>query len=88
MTCYYLYERQYKQMRNIFILLCKKSPDRHYFNLSIIITLVYHMYIEHELHNLAYKKNGFLYESQFIQGTIREWYEHDTLVKYFRIQGN
>ena len=57
-------------MRQIFIFLCKKSPDRYYFNLLRITALVYHMCIEYDIYNLAYLKTGYLYESQFIEGSM------------------
>ena len=65
-----LYEIQYKQMRENFVPLCKKSPVRYYSNRLKIITLVDPIHIEYELYNLAYKKIMFFYEDEFIEGTM------------------
>ena len=43
-----LFERQYKQIRKIFIPLCKNSTNRYHLNILRIITPIYHMYIEYE----------------------------------------
>ena len=74
-------------MRTFFIPLSKQSHNIYYLNLLRIITLVYHMYIEYELYNLAYiKHTGFICESQFIEGTMSKWDYHYILVKIIRIQ--
>ena len=81
MTCYDLFKRQYKQMRKKIIPLCKNSPNRYDLNLLRIITLIYHMYIEYELCNLAYNKNTvFLYESQLMHGTTSNEQEKHMII--------
>ena len=36
-------------MKKMLIPLCKYSTDRYHFNILIIITIIYHIYIEFEL---------------------------------------
>ena len=82
LTCSDLFERKYKQMREIFIPLCKKSAERYQLNILRIITLIYHMYLEYKLYNLAYNNTpGFLYEHQFINETRGKWYYNHTFTK-------
>ena len=40
----------------MFIPLCKNTNDRYHFNIMRIIAIIYHIYIESELYNLAYGK--------------------------------
>ena len=42
-TCDQLFRYQYIHLRTLFIPLCFESPDRYYFNLLSIITLLYHI---------------------------------------------
>ena len=62
LACTELFKVQY------ILMIVKKSTDRYYyFNILKIITLIYHMYIDYELYNLANNKNtGFLQKHQFI----------------------
>ena len=72
-------------MRKTFIPLCKKSTDRYHFNILRIITLIYHMYIEYELYNLAENITpGFLYEHKFIIASMGKFDDHYTFIKIFR----
>ena len=83
-----LYERQYKQMRKIFIPLCKKSPYKYNLNMLRIIVLIYHMYIEYELYNLAYNKNpGLIYEYQFIGAKMSKRDDFFTFTEIFIDRG-
>ena len=50
-----IFEIQHKQMRKILIPLCKKSTEIYHLNISRIIAIIYHIYIERELYNLANK---------------------------------
>ena len=72
-------------MRKKFILLCKISHDRYYFNILSIITLFYHFYIEYEIYKLAYSKNkGYLNDSLFILGTMGNWGDYHKFLKIIR----
>ena len=85
LTCSGLFERHYKQMRKIFILLCKNLTDKYHLNISRIITLIYHIFIEYESYNLAYNKTlGPFYEHQFVCTTKGMW---DILYTFTRIIG-
>ena len=89
MTCYDLFKRKYKQMRKQFIPLCKKSPNRYYFNVLSIITLFYHLYIEYEIYYLEYNKSKvFINDILFMQGTMGKWEDHYTFLKIIRRRGN
>ena len=59
MTCYALFKIKYVHVSKHFISLCKNSPNRHHLNQLSIITLIYTMYIEYALYNLAYRKYAF-----------------------------
>ena len=56
-TCDNIFGKQYIQSRGVFILLCLDSHDIYYLNTLSIITLLYHLYIEHELYERSYLKN-------------------------------
>ena len=59
--CERLFQTQQLTMKNILIPLCKNTSDRyHFFNILRIIAIVYHIYIESELYNLAYGKKSKL----------------------------
>ena len=89
MTCFDLFKRQYKQMKNSFIPLCIESHDRYYFNILRIITIFYHLYIEYEIYNLAYNKNkGFLNDIRFIKVTMGKRDGYYTFLKIIRRRGN
>ena len=45
----------------------------YYFNLLSIITLFYHMYIEYEIHDLAYNTKNVLHENLFLNETMCKW---------------
>ena len=55
-VCRELFREQYIQLRTLLIPLCLDSHDRSYFNILRMITILYHMYIEHETYQMAYKK--------------------------------
>ena len=52
-TCYQLFIGQYKKLVILFIPLCLKSSEKYSLNLLGIVTLLYHMYIDDEIYNLA-----------------------------------
>ena len=54
--CHESFREQYIQLRKFFIPFSLGSHDRYYFNILRMITLLYHMYIEHEIYHTAYKK--------------------------------
>ena len=89
MKCSDLFKRRYVQMIVCFIYLCKNSTNRYHLYLFMIITHIYHLYIEYELYNLAYKMNTcFIYEHQLIHGKIGKWDDHYKFMKVFRGRGN
>ena len=59
--CDPLFRGNYIQLRSLLITLFIESPARNYFNLLRIITLLYHMYIEYEVYNLAYNTKNPLW---------------------------
>ena len=52
--CASLFQRQHKQMPKTFIPLYEYSTDRYHLNILRIFTIIYHVYIECKLYNLAY----------------------------------
>ena len=87
-TCAQLFVGKYKQLRKRFIHFCLNSPDIYYFNILRIITLVYHMYIDYEIYNLAYNtRKIIIYDILFIEYTMVEWDNDDTLLIIIRRQG-
>ena len=48
-----LFQCQHTQITKLFITFCKYSTEIYHFNLLISITIIYHIYIECELYNLA-----------------------------------
>ena len=71
LICDHKFQKQHKQTRKILILLCKNSTDRYHLNILRIITIIYHIYIECESYNLAYKKPKLLRLTGF------KWDDHD-----------
>ena len=55
-----LFRKQYIQLRKFFITFSLKSHDRYCLNILRIITLLYRLYIEHEIYHMAYNKIGNL----------------------------
>ena len=53
------------------------------------ITLLYHLYIEYEIYNLAYNKRKIiLYESLFIDGKMDKWGVVVTFLGFLRAVGH
>ena len=72
--CYEIHRKLYKQLRTLFVTLCLESHDRYYFNILRMITIFHHLYIEHEIYGMAYKKEGtILNESLFIENKTSKW---------------
>ena len=62
LTCTGLFQIKYKQMRKIFISLCKNPTLVYNLYILRIVTPVYHIFIKRELYSLAYNKNtGLVY---------------------------
>ena len=58
------------------------------FHILRIITLLYHMYIEHEIYHMAYKKlQNRLNEYQFIEWNIGKWDGFITLCENIKNKG-
>ena len=53
-TCDETQRKQYKQLMTLFIPLFLESHDRHYFNILSMITLFYHLCVEHEIYAMEY----------------------------------
>ena len=65
------YTEKYEKLRTILIPLCLESHDRYYFNILRMITLLYHLYIEHEIYDISQIKNkNHLNDNLFIKYTI------------------
>ena len=78
-TCDQLFRGQYRQLSTLYITLCSKAPGRYSFNLLIIITLFYLIYIEYETYKLSYNtRQNILYDSLFKYVTMGKW---DDVVK-------
>ena len=78
-TCDQLFRGQYRQLSTLYINLCSKAPGRYSFNLLIIITLFYLIYIEYETYKLSYNtRQNILYDSLFKYVTMGKW---DDVVK-------
>ena len=70
-------------MIKMLIPLCVKSTDIYHLNILMIIEIIYHIYIEWELNNLAYNKNtGVIYGHEFIRSEMGERDDHDTVKSY------
>ena len=73
-TCNKIYRKQYIQLRDIFITLFLESHDIYYLNIFIMIKLLYHLYIEHEIYYLSYFKNKTnINDNLFIKIAINDW---------------
>ena len=44
----------------LFIPLCLESHDGYYFNIFRMITICYHLYVEHEIYAMAYLKKSII----------------------------
>ena len=85
-SCDKLFRGQYIHLRKNFIPLCINSPDRYYFNLLRIITLLYNIYIEYAIYNLSCNTGeDILYGGLFVDGTMCRW---DHAVKLSEICSN
>ena len=75
-TCDEIHRNQYKQLRTLFITLCLESHDRYYLNILRLITLLYHLYVEHEIYAISYKNkevfsmNIYSYKMERVSGMI------------------
>ena len=50
--------------------------------------MIYQIYIECELYNLAYNKNSVvLYEHEFVRSTMVNWDDHNKFTKMFSDRG-
>ena len=49
-----IFQRQHLTMKKMLISLCKNTSDRYHFNILIIITNIYRIYIESKLYQLEY----------------------------------
>ena len=68
--------------------LLSQATDIYSFNILIIITLLYHMYIEYEIYNFSYNKRKIiLNKNLFIKGTMDKWDDDVTPLKIVRRRG-
>ena len=51
----HIFQIKHQTTKNMLIPLCKNTSVRYYFNILIIIKIIYHIYIRSELYQLAYK---------------------------------
>ena len=61
-TCKTLFKCQYKQMSGYFIPFCKKSNQKQYPNVLIMINMLCHIYIQSELYILTYVNDLYWYK--------------------------
>ena len=72
----------------IIIPFSEKTPNRYYWNILRVITLVYHMYIEYKSYKFVYNKNtGF---SMKVNLYIKQWVIAMTIIYLWKLgrQGN
>ena len=62
--CDSIFQIQHEVMKKLLITLCKNSNDRYHLNILIIIAIIYHIYIDCELYNLAYGNSQILIHEQ------------------------
>ena len=55
-ACNEIRRNRYKQPKKLFIPLYLESHEMCYFNILRMITLFYHLYVEHEIYAISYKK--------------------------------
>ena len=67
--------------------LFKNSSDRYHFNILIIIAIIYQIYIDSELCNVAYKKIKVVSIKLNFNQTIGKWKYHDYFTRYVIFQG-
>ena len=53
-TCERIFQRQHLTMKTMLVTLCKNTSERYHFNILIFINILYHIYVESELYQLAY----------------------------------
>ena len=74
---------------SLFISLCIKSLDRDSFNILGIVTLLYQMYIDYEIFNLAYNTSkNILYNRQFVNRKMGKWDGKFSLLEILRSLGH
>ena len=72
--CDEIHRKQYKQLRKILITLCLESHERYYSNILRMITICYHLYVDHEIYAMAYnKKRNCLNDHIFIKNKTSKW---------------
>ena len=77
-----LFRKQYIQMRTLFTPLCLESHYRYCFKMLSVITLLYQLYIDNEVHHKEYtKKRNCLTDNVPIEVIMNKWYDDDILIK-------
>ena len=70
-------------MKKIFIPLCKNTSERYYFNIMIFITIIYHIYIEIESYQLAYRRSqNWIFHVKISNKTMGKWKYNDSFTRY------
>ena len=78
-TCDEIQIKQYKKLRRLLIPLFLDLHDRYYLNILRMITLFYHLYIDHERYSMEYFKNvSIFHDTLFIRNTRSKWYDDIT----------
>ena len=76
--CTIVFERQHRHIGKKLIPFCKKTTYRYHLNILSIIVIIYYVYIECELYNLAYTQNQNInIEQESISLTMGEWDDND-----------
>ena len=77
-----IHRKKYKQLMTLFITFYLESHDRYYFNILRMIILFYHLYVDHEIYSMSYKKESIIInDSLLIKNGMRRrddyitWYE-------------
>ena len=85
-VCHELFRKQYIQLRTHFIPLCIESHVIYYFNTLRMITILYHLYTEHEIYHMAYNNViNLLNDHLFIEGTMIQQDDYITFLEILRI---
>ena len=76
-VCDSIFQIQHEVMKKLLITLCKNSNDRYHLSILIIIAIIYHIYIDCELYNLAYGNSQILiHEQELLKLKMVKWQDH------------
>ena len=84
-TCDDIHGKKYRQLVDFSVPLCLESHDIYYFNILRMITLLYNLYIEHEIYDISYhKRRNFLNANLFIENIMSQWNDSITFDEEIR----